>query len=113
MIHRGSRLIALHLIRLAFVALSLLESCALVAALVSKVTACLGIALVYHICLKPFIRIKVFFFVLVKVMSIDLIIEFMSSSTSTKITTRSNPSVVTDLGLLGKERSKLAQSDLV
>jgi len=72
---------------LALVILGLLESGALVAIPVSKITACLGIALIYHIRLKPFIGIEVFFFILIEAMGIDLIIEFMVSSTSTIVTT--------------------------
>jgi len=70
----------LHLICLAFVVLGLLESGTLVAISVSKVTACFGIALIHCVCLEPFI--KVCFFVLIDVVSIDLTIEFMVSSTS-------------------------------
>ena len=45
-IHKGSRLIALHLICLALVVLSLPESSTFVAIPISEATACLGIALV-------------------------------------------------------------------
>jgi len=98
---------------LALAGLGLLESCALVAVLVSKVTTCLRIALVHCIRLKPLIRIEVFFSVFVKVMGIDLMIEFTSSSTSTTVATCTNSSLVTDLGLLGKKSDKLAWIDLV
>jgi len=73
------------LICLALAVLGLLESGTLVAIPLSKMTACLSIALIHHIRLEPFI--EVFFFVLVEVMGIDLIIEFMLSSTSTTIAT--------------------------
>jgi len=86
-IHEGSEsgLIALHLICLALALLGLLESGTLVAILVSKITACLRIALIHHIRLEPFI--EVFFFVLIEVVGIDLTIEVMVSSTSTTVAT--------------------------
>jgi len=96
---------------LALDVLGLLESRALVAIPVSKATACFGIALIHHICLEPFI--KVFFFIFIDVVSIDLIIEFMVSSTWTTVAALANSSIVMNLGLLGKESNKLAWSDLI
>jgi len=110
-IHKGSRLIALHLVCLALVVLSLLESSTFVAIPIAEAPSCLGIALIHCICFEPFIG--VFFFVFIDVVSIDLIIEVMVSSTSTTVATRTNPSTVMNLCLLGKESDKLAQSDLI
>jgi len=90
----------MHLICLALLVLILLKFCALVAIPVAKATTCLGIVLVHHICFEPFVGIKVFV-VLIEIMGVDLIFEFMSSSTLTTIATCTNLRIVMNLGLLG------------